>query len=252
MNKWKNFALVTHFSELLLKLQFYWKVYVATLPPTMKKSLLAVFTACIFTTSFGQQATNPDTELRDKAVKWVDSLHLTDAAKKARVQEVIVTHLTAVRDWHNNHPTSEVPSGINPVTGKMLSDLDKQVIICSAKPASVHEALMTGLRKDLDSTQVETILDGYTIGKVAFTLKGYKAIVRDLTAQEEAVILGNLKLAREQAVDYKSMKEISAIFEIYKTQCENYLNSNGRNWKQLFSSYVKAAKAKKAAEQGKN
>ena len=44
------------------------------------------------------------------------------------------------------------------------------------------------------------------------------------------------------------MKQISAIFEIYKTKCEQYLNSNGRNWKQLYKAYTDEIKAKKAAE----
>ena len=66
---------------------------------------------------------------------------------------------------------------------------------------------------------MEAILDKYTIGKVAFTMKGYKAIVPDLTAQEETTILGFLKQASEQAIDYKNMNQISAIFEIYKTKC---------------------------------
>ena len=106
-----------------------------------------------------------------------------------------------------------VPAAINPLDGKRLSDLDR-----------------------------------YTIGKVAFTLKGYHAIVPDLTAAEEAVILANLKEARERAIDFKNMKQISAIFEIYKTRNEQFLNNNGRNWKALYSAYVKAAQARKAAE----
>ena len=52
---------------------------------------------------------------------------------------------------------------------------------------------MDGLRRNLTPEQVETILDKYTIGKVAFTMKGYKAIVPDLTADEEAKILSFLK-----------------------------------------------------------
>jgi hypothetical protein len=47
-------------------------------------------------------------------------------------------------------------------------------------------------------------------------------------------------------VDYKNMKEISAIFEIYKTKCEQYLNANGRDWRQMYKDYVNAVKAKKA------
>ena len=112
-------------------------------------------------------------------------------------------------------------------------------------PKSVHEDLMNALNKDLSPEQVEMILDKYTVGKVAFTMKGYKAIVPDLKPEEEAQIITYLKQAREQAIDYKNMNQISAIFEIYKTKSEQFLNSNGRNWKQLYKAYTDAAKAKK-------
>ena len=106
---------------------------------------------------------------------------------------------------------------------------------------------MNVLKTELDSLQVEAILDKYTIGKVDFTLKGYKAIVPDLTTKEETEILKNLKQARSQAIDFKNMNEISAIFEIYKTKCEQYLNNNGRNWRQLFKAFVDKVKAEKEA-----
>lgn len=76
--------------------------------------------------------------------------------------------------------------------------------------------------------------------------QSYHAIVPDLTAEEEKTILGFLKQAREEAVDYKNMTQISAIFEIYKTKSEQHLNSNGRDWKKLYKAYTDAAKAKKA------
>ena len=189
---------------------------------------------------------NSDIDADKHAQTWTDSLKLNDPEKEMRIKAVILKHIKAVRDWHNEHPYTLVPEGINPITGKPLSKLDREVIINSAKPKSVHEDLMNGLRKDLTENQVETILDLYTIGKVAFTMKGYHAIVPDLSSEEEAKILGFLKEAREMAVDYKSMKQISAIFEIYKTKSEQYLNSNGRNWKALFKAYVDSVKAKKA------
>jgi len=192
-----------------------------------------------------------DTVLQKKATEWTASLRLHDAAKNERVQAAILAHLTAVRDWHNSHPFTLTPAGINPATGNRLSDMDRQIIVCSAKPSSVHSNLMRVLNAELDSAQVEAILDKYTIGKVAFTLKGYQAIVPDLTAIEETAILANLKQAREQAIDYKGIKEVSAIFEIYKTKCEQYLNSNGRNWHQLFKAYVDKVKAQKEADRKK-
>jgi len=189
-----------------------------------------------------------DLEADKKAAEWVAALQLPDAKKTAAVQQVIATHLRAIRAYNNAHPYTETPAGLNPATGKPLSTMDRQLIAVSAMPKAIHENLMSGLRQYLTPAQVEAVLDKYTIGKVAFTLNGYKSIVPDLTPTEEVVILTNLKLAREQAVDFKSMKEISAIFEIYKDKNEAYLNTHGRNWRELFKAYVTAANAKKAAD----
>lgn len=198
--------------------------------------------------------TKSDEQIEKKAADWVKGLNLGDAEKEARATAVIATHMKAVRDWHNEHPYTTVPAGINPLSGNPLTNLDREVIADSAMPKSVHEALMSGLKKDLTPEQVDAILDKYTVGKVAFTMKGYRAIVPDLTDKEAAVIEGYLKEARERAVDFKSMKAISAIFEIYKTKSEQYLNSNGRNWKQMYGAFtdkIKAEKAAKAAEKAK-
>lgn len=191
--------------------------------------------------------TKSNVETEKKAAEWAAGLKLSDPEKEKRVATAITTHLKAIRDWNNEHPFTTVPAGINPATGNKLSELDRQVIANSAMPASIHKDLMDALNRELTPEQVEFILDQYTIGKVAFTLKGYKAIVPDLKPEEESKILEYLKQAREQAIDYKSMKQISAIFEIYKTKCEQHLNNNGRNWRQLFKAYVDKVKAEKAA-----
>jgi hypothetical protein len=192
-----------------------------------------------------------DLDQEKKAAEWTDALNLNDASKKERVTNAIAVHLKTIRDWHNEHPFTTVPAGINPATGNRLSDLDRQVIANSAMPKSVHDSLMNVLKRELTPEQVETVLDKYTVGKVAFTLKGYQAIVPDLKPEEETQILTYLKQAREQAIDYKNMNQISAIFEIYKTKCEQYLNSNGRSWRQLYKAYTDAVKAKKATEKQK-
>ena len=210
-----------------------------------KKLISAVVIVMVVIQPLIAQTIEIDTVLENKASEWVASLKLSDDAKAQKIRSAIATHLTAVKDWHNSHPFTMTPEGINPTTGGKLSEMDRQIIICSTKPKSMHDNLMNVLKAELDSTQVEAILDKYTIGKVDFTLKGYKAIVPDLTVKEETEILKNLKQAREQAIDYKNMKEISAIFEIYKTKCEQYLNNNGRNWRQLYKAYVDKVNAEK-------
>lgn len=213
----------------------------------MRKAYRIVFILLVSAKIVTAQPTTVDTALVRKAGDWVYALQFTDEAKIKKVQDAVATHLTAVKDWHNNHSFTLVPEGINPANGNKLSELDRDIIICSTKPKSIHDNLMTVLKTELDSVQVEMILDKYTIGKVEFTLKGYKAIVPDLTPKEETEIIRNLKQAREQAIDYKNMREISAIFEIYKTKCEQYLNNNGRNWRQLYKTYTDKVKAEKEA-----
>jgi hypothetical protein len=217
--------------------------------------LLALPAFCLAQTDSAQSASaalaRSNEEVDRKATGWSAGLKLSDSEKEKRVANAIALHLKSIRDWHNSHPFTDVPAGINPATGNKLSDLDRQIIANSSIPASIHNDLMNVLKNELTPQQVEYILDQYTIGKVAFTLKGYKAIVPDLTSEEETKITEFLKLAREQAIDYKNMNQISAIFEIYKTRSEQYLNSNGRNWRQLYKAYVDKVKAEKEAAKGK-
>src|ERR1035437_1563565 len=98
-------------------------------------------------------------DLETKATQWVTTLKLNDPAKEERVKQVIITHLTAVRNWNKDHDYTLVPEGLNPITGKVFNKLERQIIINSTIPKSVHENLMSGLRKDLTEEQVESILD---------------------------------------------------------------------------------------------
>jgi hypothetical protein len=225
----------------------------------MKKIILLSFAVLVFAVTpqlvKAQDDAKPKTDAKSKsdpsvkAERWVAALNLSDTAKASRVKQLITAHLIAVRDWNNTHDYTLVPEGMNPITGKNFNKLERQIIINSMIPKTVHETLMTGLRKDLHEEQVELILDKYTIGKVAFTMNGYKSIVPNLTKEDEAFILNNLKLAREQAIDYKNIDQVSTIFKIYKTKIEDYFtNTAGRNWKQMYKAYAEAAKAKKGQE----
>jgi hypothetical protein len=222
----------------------------------MKKIFILALLALSVVTSAVQAQIQTDPEKRaaeirnekNKATQWVAGLNLNDPAKEARVIDVITTHIMAVRDWHNTHPVTEVPDGINPrFPGTRMSGAEKQVFINSTKPASVHKNLMDGLRADLTEAQVEQILDEYTIKKVAFTMNAYRECILDLTPEEDAALLGILKKWREQAVDYKNMEAISAIFEIAKTECELWLYQHDRNFKKLYAEWAVRRKAAQAA-----
>ena len=182
--------------------------------------------------------------LKEKAQRWSDSLHLDDPAKTERVRNTIYTHLKAVTAWHNAH-IDDCPAGINPRTGEKLREIDRQIIADAAQPRSIHETLMTGLRNELTEEQVNLVLDQYTVGKVDFTMRAYREIVPNITPTEDSVCYHYLCEAREMAIDYRTMKEISEIFGIYKDKCEAYFNSHGRNWREMYRDYFKRRQAEK-------
>lgn len=227
----------------------------------MKKRYIAVAFIAIFPVSlksFAQAGNKQSTEviakdkndLSAKATQFVSALDLTDTLKAARVKSAIIKHMTAVRDWHNNHSYTLVPEGIDPINGKVFSQLQRQFIIDSTIPNAVHDSLMTSLRKDLTQDQIDVILDKYTIGKFQFTLNGYKSIVPDMSSTDLDFIIKELKEAREEAVDYKDIKnEMSNIFKIHKSRIEDYFTGSGRNWKTMYKTYVdKIIAAKKAGD----
>jgi len=189
--------------------------------------------------------------IKNNAAEWTASLKLNNADKEKRVERLIATHLKAVHDWHYSHGYETVPAGINPSTGKALGPLDRQLIASSAMPKRVHADLMAGLRNELTEKQVELLLDKYTGGRLASSLLKYKTIVPDLTPEEEKVIVANLKQAREQSIDYKTVKLAIEIFEIYRTKNEQYLISKGRDWAQLYKKYIDVVEPKVAVDKGK-
>jgi len=117
----------------------------------------------------------------------------------------IGTHPRAIRDWHNTHSPSTVPTGINAVTDLSLSEPDRQVIANSAQPKSYNTDLVNDVRHELTEIQFEAILDKYTVGKFTFTIKYQQAIASQLTAAKAATILSHLIEAHECAIEFKNM-----------------------------------------------
>lgn len=199
---------------------------------------------------FGEQtvrAAADDESVLKKAREIIATLNLTDEKAANYAVTAVYNHRRAVRDWHNTHPYTIIPEK-DKTTGRNLSKVEREMMADKSISPSVHARLVKDLNRVLTPEQVEKVFDEYTVGKVAFTMKGYYAIVPDLTDQEAKVLEDYLKQAREEALECKSMKAISQVFEIYKTKCEQYLDSNGRDWKQLFKDYVNKRNAEKAAQ----
>jgi hypothetical protein len=164
-----------------------------------------------------------DTALEKRVNSVVDALELKGNAKRERVRAVIATDLRAVRDAHN--------------AGLQLDP-------------SVHKTFVAGLEAELTPAQVEAVKDKLTVNKVPITFKNYHQIIPQLTAEDDAKILGLLKQAREESLYVKNVDEMNPIFKKYKKEIEHYIDSRGYDWAKTYKAFVDKQKpaSTKAAE----
>jgi hypothetical protein len=152
----------------------------------------------------------------------VKALGLADAAKAAEVHDILVAqyHDLRVRD-------AAIDTRLT-VNGKPVNYANRaeQLAILS-KP--LHDQFLAKLNAVLTPEQVEKIKDLMTYNKVKVTYDAYCAIVPNLTDEEKAKVLELLKAAREEAIDGGNAPEKSAIFQKYKDQINQYLDSHGHD-----------------------
>ena len=194
------------------------------------------------------RAAAADEAVYRKSQEIIAKLGLTDERAINVATTAVYNHRRAVRDWHNAHPYTTIPE-IDPASGRKLSKIEREMMANRTIPIKERERLMKGLKSVLSDEQIEQVFDEYTVGKVAFTMQGYRSIVPNMTAEDEQILLGHLKQAREEAIDCKSMKAISQVFEIYKTKCEQHFNETGRPWREMYKAYVDKRNAEKKAKQ---
>jgi len=175
--------------------------------------------------------------LNKRADKIVDALNLTDNAAKSKVHDTLVDHWRSVKAYHDEHPDKLVT--VEGMKAKIPDPADPDV-------KAIHAKLLAGL-SSLSPEQVTVVKDELTIGKLAFTYKGYESIVPDMSDADKAFVRQQLTLAREEAVDARDTDAKSAVFKKYKKVIQQYFNDHGRNWDQMYKDYTNKLKAQKAA-----
>ena len=186
----------------------------------------------------------------------LDALKLDDAAKAAKVHDLMIAQFALWKTWHdqNDAQINELWNKFNKARTALnqtnadsaLAQID--AVYATFKPQ--HDALIAGLGTVLTPAQIETVEDALTINKVKITYHAYGEIFPGLTEAQNAFILKKLKAAREEAIDAGQMTEKSAFFKKYKIQIEAYLAAQGYDVKQSYKDFVakqKAAMAKKPA-----
>jgi hypothetical protein len=207
------------------------------------------------TTAAAAPAAGTDQAAVDKHVRPVlAALKLADAAKEARVREVLAAQLQALHAWHAENDARIKPlwnefnqarSAQNATNAQAaLAKLDG--VYATFKPR--HDQFLADLSAVLLPAQVESVKDVLTVNKVKVTYDVYLQIFPALTEAQKTVVLQDLKAAREQAIDCDAMAEKSAFFKKYKLLIEDdYLTGQGYDPKQARKDFAAKQKAEKAA-----
>ena len=193
---------------------------------------------------------------QDKHIKPVlAALNLNDATKEAKVHDILAEQFKALHTWHSANDAQIKPlwnafnkaRSAQNVTNANAALAQIDGVYATFKPQ--HDKFIADLSAILSPAQVETVEDVLTINKVKVTYDVYLQIFPTLTDAQKAVVLQDLKSAREQAIDCESMTEKSAFFKKYKIIAEDdYLTGQGYDPKQARKDFAAKGKADKAAK----
>lgn len=188
------------------------------------------------------------------------ALDLGDAAKEARVHDILAGQFAALHAWHAQHDAQIKPlwnafnkaRSAQNATNASAALAEINGLYAGFKPQ--HDKFLADLSSILTPAQVETVEDALTVNKVKVTYDVYLQIFPTLTDEQKAVVLRDLKAAREQAIDCEAMTEKSAFFKKYKILIEDdYLTSQGYDPKQARKDFAnrqkEAGAGKKTADE---
>lgn len=184
--------------------------------------------------------------IESRTVDILKALELRDAAKSARVHDVIMAQYRALKAWHdaNDARLKELNKKGGGPDKEQVSQGREQIAKIQATLKTLHDQFIAKLSADLTRAQVEEVKDKMTYNKVQVTYKAYCETTPSLTDEQKARILELLKEAREIAMDAGSAEEKSAVFRKYKGKINNYLSAQGHDVDKATKEWNEKQKAK--------
>jgi hypothetical protein len=168
-----------------------------------------------------------------RAEKIAASLDLADAAKTARVRDLIANQyrdLSAIHDGRDAQiKAAKELAGPDQAAADAATQRARD--IAKAAQDRLHPEYLARLAAELTPAQVEQVKDGMTYGVVPLTFRAYQEMLPDLTTEQKAQLLAWLTEARELAMDGSTANEKHAIFGKFKGRINNYLAKAGIDMK---------------------
>jgi hypothetical protein len=172
----------------------------------------------------------------ERAARIVGTLGIDEAAKRARVRDLIALQYRSLREIHDARDAkiekieeAKKSPAADPSIAHAWTNVARDQ--ANLKLVDLHRRFVARLSVELTSDQVEKVKDGMTYGVVQVTYERYLQLLPDLSEEQKREILANLFEAREHAMDGGSSEEKHAIFGKYKGRINNYLSAAGYDLK---------------------
>jgi hypothetical protein len=176
----------------------------------------------------------PSAALVQRAEKITARLGLPDAARAARVRDLIANQYRDLGAIHEGRDARlkaarEIAGADNAAADAAIQRVRESV---TAAQDALHAQYLARLAAELTPAQIEQVKDGMTYGVLPLTYRVYQEMLPDLTEEQKSQILAWLTEAREQAMDASTSEEKHGWFGKYKGRINNYLSRAGIDMKQ--------------------
>jgi hypothetical protein len=226
------------------------------------KSAVGFLFLVLCVSAFGQtnqSAVVPKEATKDLGGKYVrtvmDHLQLADTNQETAVRTILVGYFLQLKSWHaqNDGQIKALWTQFNKArSAQNNANADAALAKLAEAYKSfqpVHAQFTNDLAKFLSPEQIELVKDTLTVNKVKVTYGVYLQIFPKLTDEQKAVVLADLKAAREEAIDAESMTEKSAFFKKFKIIIESdYLTKQGYDPAQARKDFANRQKTKPATQ----
>jgi len=196
--------------------------------PSFLRRLPAILALALCASVLPATAADLDPVLVQRGTRIVAALDLPDAAKAARVSDLVARHYANLRPIHDERDAAIAAAkvtGAHPDATARDAAIEAARERALARQAAVQYAFTGALAAELTADQVNAIKDGLTYGVLPNTFRVYLEMLPDITDEQRARLYAWLYEAREYAMNAGSSGEKHGWFGKYKGRINNYLSS---------------------------
>jgi hypothetical protein len=196
-----------------------------------------------------------------RAASVLKELKLADASKAERVRAILVSHFSTMERWHAVNDALLTPLWSDwaaqrtpprkdeAAAAKVGEKIDS--VYASFRPQ--RDAFLSALAKELSPADIDRIKNILTRSPgMDRTANAYIEMIPQFTDADKQFVRQRFAIAREQAIDTTTDKEVAAFFKRQKVVVEAYIDERGYDYRKSREAWIaklNAAQGEKAEAQ---